>query len=100
MASPNETETKTREAENLADAILRAAGSGLRHYTMASGRGFILATAQSFIADVRVDLVAAMDPDTLEAIADEIDCHEHSARAGSLRVLAKQQRTALAKVGA
>jgi hypothetical protein len=44
------------------------------------------------------ELLAALDPDTLEAIADEIDCLEHSgARAARLRVLAKQQRTVLAK---
>jgi len=39
----------------------------------------------------------AQDPDMLDTIADEIDCHEHSARAHSLRVIAKQQRAALAK---
>ncbi len=42
-------------------------------------------------------LVAALDPDTLEAIADEIGHeHKHSARAHSLRILAKKQRLALA----
>lgn len=43
------------------------------------------------------DLHGSLDPDTLEAIADEIDGHEHSARAASLRGIAKRQRVALAK---
>lgn len=32
-----------------------------------------------------------------EAIANEIDCHQHSARAHSLRVVARKQRAAIAK---
>lgn len=40
-------------------------------------------------------LVEALDPDMLEAIADEIDGHQHSARAHSLRVIAAHQRQAL-----
>ena len=43
------------------------------------------------------EMYEALDPDSLEAIADEIDCFEHSLRAHSLRVIAKQQRAALAK---
>lgn len=43
------------------------------------------------------DLLEALDPDTLEAVADEIDCFEHSARAASLRGIAKRQRAAEAK---
>ena len=43
------------------------------------------------------ELLAALDPDMLEAIADEIDCFEHSARSASLRVLAREQRAAIAK---
>lgn len=43
------------------------------------------------------EMFDTLDPDTLEAIADEIDCHEHSARAGSLRVIARRQRAAIAK---
>ena len=43
------------------------------------------------------DLLGAVDPDTLEAIANEIDCFQHSARAGSLRILAKRQRAAVLK---
>lgn len=45
------------------------------------------------------DLYEALDPDTLDAVAEEIDCFEHSARAHSLRVIAKAQRAALAKAG-
>lgn len=41
-------------------------------------------------------LVEALEPDLLEAIADEIDSFEHSARATSLRILAERQRAALA----
>lgn len=46
------------------------------------------------------DLLKSIDPDTLEAIADEIDCFQHSARAGSLRALARVQRAAIAKATA
>jgi len=41
-------------------------------------------------------LVAAMDPDTLEAIANELNEFKHSARADSLRIMARKQRAALA----
>ena len=41
------------------------------------------------------DMFAAMDPDALEAIADEIDCPMHSTRAHSLRVIAARQRAAM-----
>jgi len=44
------------------------------------------------------DLYNSLDPDTLETIADEIDCFAHSARASSLRGIAKRQRSAIAKV--
>lgn len=40
-------------------------------------------------------LIDALDPDTLEAIANEIDDFENSARADSLRIIAKRQRAAL-----
>jgi len=43
------------------------------------------------------DLFEALDPEALEAIADEIDCFEHSARAAGLRGIAKRQRAALSK---
>lgn len=43
------------------------------------------------------ELFAACDPEILEAIADEIDCFEHSARASGLRLVAKRQRAAVAK---
>lgn len=46
------------------------------------------------------DLLASLDPDTLDAIADEIDCPEHSARAHGLRGIAKRQRAAIAKATA
>ncbi len=36
----------------------------------------------------------AIDPDALEAIADEIDCHLHSARVDSLRIIARRERAA------
>lgn len=42
----------------------------------------------------------ALDPDTLDAVADEIGTEfKHSARADSLRGIAKRQRVALAKAG-
>ena len=44
------------------------------------------------------DLVDSIDPDTLDAIADEIgEEFKHTARAASLRGIAKRQRAALAK---
>jgi hypothetical protein len=43
------------------------------------------------------DLYDALDPDTLEVIAEEINCFAHSARAMSLSVIARKQRAALAK---
>lgn len=46
------------------------------------------------------DLLDSLDPDTLEAIANEIECFDHSARCGSLRWLAKRQRAAIAKATA
>jgi hypothetical protein len=44
------------------------------------------------------EMYASFDPDTLEAIADEIDCFEHSARAHALRVMAQRQRELLAEI--
>lgn len=43
------------------------------------------------------DLYATIDPDTLEAIAAEIDSFEHSARAAGLRAMAARQRAALSR---
>uniref|UniRef100_UPI0013D12C65 hypothetical protein n=1 Tax=Enterobacter cloacae TaxID=550 RepID=UPI0013D12C65 len=47
------------------------------------------------------DILATLDPETLEDIADEITNGDraflHSARAGSLRSIAKRQRAAIAK---
>lgn len=48
-------------------------------------------------AAVTAELLDSLDPDTLEAIAAEIDCFEHSARAHSLRVIANRQRAAIAR---
>jgi hypothetical protein len=42
-------------------------------------------------------LFESIDPETLEAIADEIDCFDQSARAHSLRVIARNQRKAIEK---
>lgn len=48
--------------------------------------------------EAKIDaLEKSIDPDTLEAIADEIGGDfKHSARADSLRVIARNQRAALA----
>jgi DNA repair ATPase RecN len=51
--------------------------------------------------DVIKEMKEAADPDTLDAIADEItstpgDSFKHSARAASLRTLARRYRTAIA----
>ena len=43
------------------------------------------------------ELLEALDPDTLEAIADEIQSFEHSARAESLRSIARTQRATIKK---
>jgi len=53
--------------------------------------------ANARLMGAALDLRDSIDPNTLEAIADEIDCFEHSARAAGLRSLAKRQRAALAK---
>lgn len=50
----------TPEAEALADAILKAAGSGLRHYSMAKIRVDILAAAQKGIDDARAEVLEAL----------------------------------------
>lgn len=49
----------TSEAESLADAVLKAAGSGLRHYRMAKTREAIVAAAQNGIDAARGDLMCA-----------------------------------------
>jgi hypothetical protein len=41
-----------------------------------------------------LELLESLDPETLEAIADEMNSHTHSARATSLRGIAKRQRIA------
>lgn len=65
--------------------------------SVAAGPYDTLATATLLAA--APELADALDPDTLEAIAAEIDCHTHSARAHSLRVIATKQRAALSKAG-
>lgn len=62
-------------------------------HDMGCGPNFIVRIAATLSEVER--LREALDPDALEAIADEIDCFEHSARAASLRVFAKEQRAAL-----
>ena len=49
----------TSEAEALADAILKAAGSGLRHYSMAKTREAILTAAQEWLEAGRAKLLDA-----------------------------------------
>ena len=54
------------------------------------------------LKDVAKEMMEAADPDTLDAIADEItsapgDGFKHSARAASLRSLAKRLRAAILK---
>jgi hypothetical protein len=72
------TNTKhTPEAQDLADAILKAAGSGLRHYTMAKTREAILAAAQRGIDEARSELLEAL----IAAVEDEPDaCFVPNAR--------------------
>jgi hypothetical protein len=60
--------------------------------------GTVSSEANARLIAAAPDMLAALDPDTLEAIANEIGGEfKHSARADSLRVIAKQQRAALAK---
>jgi hypothetical protein len=47
----------TPEAEALADAILKAAGSGLRHYSLPKTREAIFAAAQQGIDAARAELL-------------------------------------------
>jgi hypothetical protein len=53
--------TKKQEAELLADSILRAAGSGLRHYSMPKTRDAILLAAQQGLDTARAGLLEALD---------------------------------------
>lgn len=56
------TEAKhTPEAEILADAILKASGSALRHHAMAKSREDIFAAAQAGINAARADLLEALE---------------------------------------
>lgn len=55
------------------------------------------ARANALLISAAPDLLEAHDPDTLEAIADEIECFKHSARSASLRRIARQARAAIAK---
>lgn len=56
------------------------------------------AEATASLISAAPDLVDSIDPDTLDAIADEIGGEfKHTARAASLRGIAKRQRAALAK---
>lgn len=55
------------------------------------------AAANAQVAAAAPDLLDALDPETLEAIADELTEFKHSARAGSLRVIARKQREAITK---
>lgn len=66
------------------------------------GRGGAFIRTETDLANARLiaaapELLEAPDPDTLDAIANEIDCFEHSARAASLRLIAKRERAAIAK---
>lgn len=59
-------------------------------------------TKQQWEADAQLiaaapEMYDAIDPEMLEAIAREIDGFEHSARAESLRVIARRQRAAIKK---
>lgn len=56
------------EAEALADAVLKAAGSGLRHYSMAKTREAIIAAAQKGIDESRAELL-----ETLTNLAEQAD---------------------------
>ena len=56
----------TPEAEALADAILKAAGSGLRHYSVAKTREAIFVTAQAGIDDVRAALLSDLEDAVFE----------------------------------
>lgn len=63
--------------------------------TEANARAKLIADTASIHAE---RMREAMDPDTLEAIADEIGGEfKHSARADSLRVIARKQREVLPK---
>lgn len=59
-ATKTQAAKHTAQAEALADAILRAAGSGLRHYSMAKTRETILTAAQEGLDACRAPLLADM----------------------------------------
>lgn len=53
--------------------------------------------ANSALISAAPELLESLDPDALDAIADELTEFRHSARADSLRVIARKQRVAIAK---
>jgi hypothetical protein len=69
-----------------------------------SGIGWLRCSKDETFANARLieaapELRAEMDPDTLEAIAEEIGQEfKHTARAESLRILARRQRALLARI--
>jgi len=68
-----QTETKAQtQAEALADAILKAAGSGLAHYTMPSSRERIIAAAQAQIDESSASFLLPM-----KAINDRLEWNGH-----------------------
>lgn len=56
-----------------------------------------VASADADLIAAAPDMYSALDPGSLEAIADEIECFANSGRCHSLRVIAKAQRAALLK---
>jgi len=57
-----------------------------------------LMESETRLREVNAELLEAMDPETLEAIAVELgDEFKHSARAASLMGIARRQRAAIAR---
>lgn len=80
------------EAAALADAVLKAAGSGLKHYTMEKIRDGIVSAAQKGIDESRAELLQAAE---LMLLAYPV------ARGGTGQVEARDQlRAAVDKAGA
>jgi hypothetical protein len=86
----------TREAEALADAVLRAAGSGLHYYSMAKTREAILSASQRGLILAKADLLEALE--LIVRIAELREDNKHRPE-GLFELLRDAAGTARAAIG-
>lgn len=84
------------DAERLADAILRAAGSGLRNYTRPEP---IIAAAQAGI-DEELERAAQINEEQSSALSGETKVHEHPTQGAFRRVMAEWHLRVAAEIRA